>query len=1292
MTLRRSLRIAVLLAILAGLALAWLAVVGVDLEAARWRGPIERAVSNALGREVRVEGPVSAHLSLWPAVTVKGLAIANPPGFAGRDFVRIGEARFLAEVLPWLRGELRVRELRVADAEVRPERRADGAANWEFARATDAPADRPAQDLPELDIHRVVLERVRVVPETGPSVELASLDAEAPRGGRVRLAAGGTIAGEQPFALALEGAALADLAAGRPWPFEALATVGDAVAAASGTVEDARGLPRVALRFGAGSPSVAATARALRVQTPALGPAAVSGTLEAARGRISLGALNGVLDGSRVSGDVAYDGSGPRPRISGALAFAVLDVLKFSAGASPSPEAAPATLAESFRELERADLDLSRLAALDVDLTLEVAYVQGAPGDLRDVRVELRSEAGRARVPLRFKLAGAVFEGEATADVTAEPPLFHARLAARESPLGGIAEVIFGAPYVDGSFRTFELALSTAGAQARELVDTLEVRGRLAGARLTYGNFEGGTPVRMTIDALALEQPRGGSLKATAAGSLLDRRLEGRFQGESIGRVIRTGGTRFSFDAASGSVRAALSGVLAVPADAAGTDLAVRLTAARAAELAPWFGFDSKSALPVRLSGNVRVRRGSTAISAGDVLIGTNAARFDFYSGSEARGQVVRLRLDAQRLDVAELQGLAPPRQGARPDGLVGIPILPADLDLQDADVELRVQRIDRATLAVTDLAFSGRLRDGTLPASPFSLRVQGVPLDGALALELGGPVPRAQVWLQGENVDVAAWLRALGFGVGGHIEATAGRLALHADVRDTTLGRAADASLLVANIEQGRLVIRDRNTKAALRVRVTEGEVRADPGEPVRARLDGRIFRAPVTLRLASGRLRDFLDGAKRMPVSLEAEGAGARLVVAGEVAPRVASPDVDLVVGVTGSTLAELRPLLRTSLPPWGPYAGAARLRISGWGYEVEDLRLSVGESVLDGRGALDTSKHPPRLDVALDAQRLQLDDFPLDEWSPADPAIEAAPEAPRSMAAQIQDGAAQTSAQVQALLDPALLRAYDAKIEIDVREVLAGRDVLGRGRVRAQVKEGGATIELAEVEIPGGSARLTARYEPRGDSLATRASVVIDRFDYGVVARRLDPSSDLSGTFSLNLYVDSDAPRLSQSLRTGSGYLDFVVWPERIYASALDLWSTNLLLAILPIIGSDPSRVNCWLGELDLTAGRLESRRLLIDTTATRVAGAGKVDLGTNGVEIRLVPRPKVPQFFALATPIEVTGTLEDFGVRVRPFDVFETVVRWAGSLVTVPIQRLTTRPPPEDGSDACALAPR
>jgi len=219
------------------------------------------------------------------------------------------------------------------------------------------------------------------------------------------------------------------------------------------------------------------------------------------------------------------------------------------------------------------------------------------------------------------------------------------------------------------------------------------------------------------------------------------------------------------------------------------------------------------------------------------------------------------------------------------------------------------------------------------------------------------------------------------------------------------------------------------------------------------------------------------------------------------------------------------------------------------------------------------------------------------------------------------------------------------------------------------------------------------MTLAYEPTDTDVGAEATAKIDRFDYGVLARRIDPETDMGGLLSLDLALKSRAPGPDALMQHAGGRLDFAIWPEDLEAGVFDLWAVNLVLAILPSLDEEStSRVNCVVGRFNLEDGRMRPDAILLDTTYMRVNGKGEVNFQTEAVDLTLKPRPKRPQFFSAATPVVVHGTISDFGVGVTPHALLGTVVRQLGSVVIVPLQWIVRGKLPADGADVCAGAMR
>ena len=878
-----AVKIVAALAVLGVLALGAVAFIGIDIDAQRWREPVAAALSRALGREVRLDGPARLTLSLRPALRVGGVRIANPPGFDSPDFARIGELQVAMELLPLLQDEVRVSELRGRDVTLRLARAGDGRGNWSFASGTP---DRPPSRR-RLGLHRVVLENL-LIEQAGAGTtrrfEVAELSAEALPGEAVRIALRGRSDGPAAPAARATGAPLSGLGGAQPWPFEFQVLLPGTVIVGSGTLTGPVDRPVARISFGAGTGNLRDAGRLLAVEPPPLG-AAIAGELEIAPGGAALKSINGVIGGAAVSGELALDTNGARPRVTGRLAVPELDVRSFLARPPDAAAAETETLAAAFETFARTDLDLPLLVRFDADVELGVARLTGVPGDVRDLGARVRIDAGKLAAPFAATIAGARFEGELSADATSAPPRLRAQLAAREAPLGGLAELVFDVPYVAGNVRRIEATLDARGGRLGELARDLEGRIRIEGAELAYGNFAGGRPVAMRLDSAQVVQPRGRTIAANLRGSLRGKAFAGTFRADTVERILRERRTPFAFDGTSGNVRARLSGTLAEPTDTAGPEIAVDVAAPRASELAPWLGFSSQSDARVALKGTVHVRRRQGSLTGASLLVGRTSIAGDVTWRSAGDRAFVDASLLAEVLAPAELRALATTGKAPQRATVLEIPILPESLDFADSDVALRVKRVDGLALDIADVVFQGRMRGGELTPSPLSLRVEGNALAGAVALDARGDTPAASLWAAGEGVDLGAVLRRLR--IARDVDSRIGTLRLYADIRERRLGDALDQSSFVATFESGSLDLRDANSgAAALRIAIDAGELRADAGAPVTASITGTAGAMPVVLKAQGGRLRELFEPGARLPFSITAETPAAKLAVSGTAA----------------------------------------------------------------------------------------------------------------------------------------------------------------------------------------------------------------------------------------------------------------------------------------------------------------------------------------------------------------------------------------------------------------------
>ena len=138
---------AVVLAILIVLVLAGLVITPQFIDLDRFRGPIAAQLAERTGLPVELQGPIELALLPTPTLTAGAVRIANPPGTAVPDMVRLRALEVKPALLPLLAGRLELVSATLVEPEIDLERLADGRWNWRGAapaspQGAAAPFDR----------------------------------------------------------------------------------------------------------------------------------------------------------------------------------------------------------------------------------------------------------------------------------------------------------------------------------------------------------------------------------------------------------------------------------------------------------------------------------------------------------------------------------------------------------------------------------------------------------------------------------------------------------------------------------------------------------------------------------------------------------------------------------------------------------------------------------------------------------------------------------------------------------------------------------------------------------------------------------------------------------------------------------------------------------------------------------------------------------------------------------------------------------------------------------------------
>lgn len=586
---------------------------------------------------------------------------------------------------------------------------------------------------------------------------------------------------------------------------------------------------------------------------------------------------------------------------------------------------------------------------------------------------------------------------------------------------------------------------------------------------------------------------------------------------------------------------------------------------------------------------------------------------------------------------------------------------------------------------SITDL-----LDKGTPWGFETSGEIFGKQVGGKGNMLLSGEQPVVDLALGARDIDVGAVLAALGLVEG--MQASLGDVGIDITVTGDSLQEVLSKSSLVFVVKEGNWKVAIPNTDASFHINSLDGKIAVEEGNNISMVLDGAIEEVPMKLLITGAPLVEYVTNQEELPMSIDAEILESKFSFDSLIQLPISSTDMTFSLDVSIQKLNRFNELLNLDLPPIGPVSLGSKLDIQPQAYDLSALNIKVGESSLDGSFKLDLSQDKPRLDIALLSEHLQFDDF-----------SKGRPEQASETTADEGDGQAEPDAENEELAEQSqeregksvlsyeVLNAFDADISVAASEVLSGEDKLGSANVKLAISNANLLVEPITLEVPGGRFDASIDYTPSPTDLALKVKADIEEFDLGVLVRRQKPDSDMGGKLYLDVDLNATAPDLASIMSNANGHLDFGLVPENFSAGIIDLWAVNLLSAIMDkSTEKDQSEMNCVVLRTRLEGGVMEEEAIYLDTTNMRIAGKLDIDFNTHDLEIKLAPKPKRPEFFSVAVPIQVKGTFEDFGLKIGVVRMAGQVVSFITSPIHVPIRRVFTEDSPEDGVEACTYA--
>jgi uncharacterized protein involved in outer membrane biogenesis len=331
---------------------------------------IAEEVRKATGRDLAIAGDLTARISFAPGIAVDGVTMSNAGWGSRPDMVSARRLEAHVALIPLIFGDLEIKCIKLAGADILLETDSLGRANFEFeppeaGREDRQPAAAGSGIVAVPVIHGVEVRDSRLTYISGATGATYSIDVES-----LTLASGGwgepidvVYAGsfhDAPITARAELGAVVDLLEPRnPWPVELTLEAGGGVVTVSGTIAEPLTAVGLDLAIEASGKQLGDLSKLAGAEVPALGVYSFSTrVLGDAAAVIALPDLKAVLGESDLSGEGTVTLTGASPVAEARLNSGKIDLAALGAGLE-----APLLNASAIVSLQGGKLDIESLSA-----------------------------------------------------------------------------------------------------------------------------------------------------------------------------------------------------------------------------------------------------------------------------------------------------------------------------------------------------------------------------------------------------------------------------------------------------------------------------------------------------------------------------------------------------------------------------------------------------------------------------------------------------------------------------------------------------------------------------------------------------------------------------------------------------------------------------------------------------------------------------------------------------------------------------------------------------------------
>ncbi len=416
------------------------------------RGPIERMVTEKTGRQLVINGDLSAQLA-WPRPSFRAerITFANPPWAKEKQMVAVDGVEFTIDLSELLMKNVVLPEVRLERPIVFLEQSADGRKNWLLDH------DQKDEDS-RIHIDHILLDHGRI--SYDDPVKMISIQSEISTQGEQKngtaktgivFSAKGKYQGLPLAVRGTGGPVLALRDETMPYPLKIDATIGNTAALADGTITGLTKISAIDLNLVLRGDSLADLFPLIGIVLPETPAYSTKGRLMHSEHKWRYENFGGRIGKSDIAGTLQVDTGGKRPFMQGELVSKLLDLADLGpligarqgslaeAAKQPAPSSGQTTIISAkARVLPDEPFNTDRWSTMDADVKLRAKSIRRAKAlPIEDLVVHLKLRDSVLTLnPLNFGLAGGDLVAVVSLDGQQDPIRAHAKVQAKKLLLG----------------------------------------------------------------------------------------------------------------------------------------------------------------------------------------------------------------------------------------------------------------------------------------------------------------------------------------------------------------------------------------------------------------------------------------------------------------------------------------------------------------------------------------------------------------------------------------------------------------------------------------------------------------------------------------------------------------------------------------------------------------------------------------------------------------------------------------------------------------------------------------